>query len=80
MKKIIFMLTLALLLSQNEVCLEIESNPYPNSETLGCFSKYINVLDCFDIYAQSGVSDEKVLHAAAVVAELLELHLYFLQF
>jgi hypothetical protein len=72
MKKIIFMLGLGLLLSQNEVCLEIESNPYPNSPALGCFTKYINVLDCFDIYAQSGISDEKALHVAAVAAELLD--------
>ena len=72
MKKIIFMITLALLLSQNEVCLEIESNPYPNSPALGCFTKYINVLDCFGVYAQSGISDEKALHVAAVAAELLD--------
>jgi len=72
MKKIIFMLCLTFLFSQNEVCFEIESNPYPNSPALGCFTKYINVLDCFDIYAQSGISDEKALHVAAVAAELLD--------
>ena len=72
MKKIIFIFTLALLLSQNEVCLEIESNPYPNNPALGCFTKYINVLDCFGVYAQSGISDEKALHVAAVAAELLD--------
>ena len=57
---------------QNEVCFEIESNPLPNDSALSCFSKYVNVLDCFDIYAQSTVSDEKVLHVASVVAELLD--------
>ena len=59
------------LYSQNEVCFEIESNPYPNSSSLGCFSKYIRVLDCFDVYAESTVSDEKVLHVSAIIAELL---------
>ena len=70
---LIFLLLFPLLLfSQNEVCLEIEQNPYPNNSALSCFSKYIRVLDCFDIYAQSTISDEKVLHVAAVVAELLD--------
>ena len=60
------------LTSQNEVCFEIESNPNPNNSALSCFSKYVNVLDCFDIYAQSTISDEKVLHVAAIAAELLD--------
>jgi len=30
------------------------------------------VLDCFGIYAEASISDEKVLHAAAVTAELLD--------
>jgi hypothetical protein len=29
-------------------------------------------LDCFSVYAESSISDEKVLHAAAVAAELLD--------
>ena len=72
--KLIFSLLLATssLLSQNEVCFEIEVNPNPGSPALSCFSKYINVLECFDIYAQSTISDEKVLHVAAIVAELLD--------
>ena len=61
-----------MLFSQNDVCFDIEPNPYPNSSALGCFSKYINVLDCFDIYAEQSVSDAKVLHVAAVAAELLD--------
>ncbi len=60
------------LYAQNDVCFEIESNPYPNSSSLGCFTKYVRVLDCFDVYAESSVSDEKVLHVAAVIAELLD--------
>ena len=70
--RILFLLFPMFLYSQNEVCFEIESNPYPNSSSLGCFSKYIRVLDCFDVYAESTVSDEKVLHVAAVIAELLD--------
>ena len=70
---LIFLLLFPLLLfSQNEVCFEIEQNPNPNNSALSCFSKYIRVLDCFDVYAQSTISDEKVLHVAAVVAELLD--------
>ena len=36
------------------------------------FSKYINILDCFHIYAEPAISDQKVLHAASIVAELLD--------
>ena len=61
-----------LLLSQNEVCFTIEENPHSNNSALSCFSKYIRVLDCFDVYAESTVSDEKVLHVAAVIAELID--------
>ena len=60
------------LLSQNEVCFEISDNPYPNNPALTSFTKYINVLDCIDIYAESQISDSKILHAAAVAAELLD--------
>jgi len=72
MKIIIFILSISMLFTQNDVCFDIEPNPYPNSSALGCFSKYINVLDCFDIYAEQSVSDAKVLHVAAVAAELLD--------
>ena len=72
MKRILIISLLSIIFSQNEVCFEIEPNPYPNNQALGCFSKYINVLDCFEIYAQEGVSDEKVLHVASVAAELLD--------
>ena len=58
--------------AQNEVCFELEENPYPNHPAFGVFSKYVNVLDCIDIYAESNISDEKVLHVASVAAELLD--------
>ena len=74
MRKILFLLLSipALLLPQNDVCFDIEPNPNPNSSALGCFSKYIDVLGCIDIYAESSVQDDKVLHAAAIAAELLD--------
>ena len=58
--------------AQNEVCFEIESNPDPFDPALNSFSKYVNVLDCFHIYGESQISDAKMLHAAAIVAELLD--------
>ena len=60
------------LFSQNEVCLEIEANPNLDDPAFQCFSKYVNVLDCFSIFAEPGVSDSKVLHVASVAAELLD--------
>jgi len=60
------------IMSQNEVCFEIASNPNPLDPALSSFSKYVNVLDCFHIYAESSISDAKVLHAASVAAELLD--------
>ena len=58
--------------AQNEVCFVIESNPNPFDPALSSFSKYVNVLGCFHVYAESSISDAKVLHAASVVAELLD--------
>ena len=57
---------------QNTVCFDIEENPNANSTAFGNFTKYVRVLDCFSIYAESSISDAKVLHAAAVAAELLD--------
>ena len=66
-------ITVPILISaQNEVCFEIEDNPFPNHPAFGVFSKYVNVLDCINIYAESNISDEKVLHVASVAAELLD--------
>jgi len=58
--------------AQNSVCFDIEANPNPNDPAFGMFSKYVNVLDCIHVYAVASISDEKVLHAAAVAAELLD--------
>ena len=57
---------------QNTVCFDIEENPNANSTAFGNFTKYVRVLDCFSVYAESSISDAKVLHAAAVAAELLD--------
>jgi hypothetical protein len=67
-----YLLLITFLYADNEVCFEIESNPIPNQPGFGYFTKYVNVLDCFEIFAPSNISDEKVLHAAAVAAELLD--------
>ena len=59
-------------IAQNEVCFEIEENPNINDFALSIFQKYVNVLGCKHIYALESISDEKVLHVAAVAAELLD--------
>ena len=61
-----------LLSAQNEVCFEVEPNPTPNNPALSSFTKFVNVLDCFKIYGESQISDDKMLHAASVSAELLD--------
>jgi len=60
------------LFAQNEVCFEIEANPNLGQPGFSYFTKYVNVLDCFEIFAESSISDAKVLHAAAIAAELLD--------
>ncbi|MBF90568.1 MAG: hypothetical protein CMP75_02240 [Flavobacteriales bacterium] len=57
--------------AQNTVCFSVEPNPI-NGIAFSGFTKYIDVLDCFFIVAENSISDEKVLHAAAVAAELLD--------
>jgi len=58
--------------AQNTVCLTIEENPHIEDPALSEFSKYVQVLGCFELLAESSISDEKLLHAAAVAAELLD--------
>ena len=72
MKKIIISLFLPMsMFGQNTVCFSIEPNPI-NGVAFSGFTKYVDVLDCFFIVAENSISDEKVLHAAAVAAELLD--------
>jgi len=74
MKKILTLLfTLPLLgIAQNTVCFTIDPNPNTNDLALAPLTKYVDVLGCFSIYAESTIADAKVLHAAAVAAELLD--------
>jgi hypothetical protein len=74
MKKILALLFFIPLLgiAQNTVCFTIDPNPNTNDPALAPFTKYVDVLGCFSIYAESTIPDAKVLHAAAVAAELLD--------
>ncbi len=57
--------------AQNTVCFNIVANPNSSDPALGLFTKYVDVFGC-GIYAEASVSDDKVLHAAAVWAELID--------
>ena len=74
MKKVLVLLfSLPLLvIAQNTVCFTIDPNPNTNDPALAPFTKYVDLLGCLSIYAESTMSDAKVLHAAAVAAELLD--------
>jgi len=67
-----YLLLTTLLFADNEVCFEIEPNPIQSQPGFGYFTKYVNVLDCFEVFAPSNISDAKVLHVAAIAAELLD--------
>ena len=73
MKKVLFLLfTLPIFgIAQNTVCFTIDPNPI-NGIAFSGFTKYVDVLGCFFIVAESTIPDAKVLHAAAVAAELLD--------
>ena len=49
----------------------IQANPNPNQSGMGCFTKYVDVFG-LGIYAESGLRNDQVLHAASVLAELLD--------
>ena len=66
---VVFLLFYEFAIGQNLVCFTIEENPDINSPAFSDFTKYVRVLDCFNIYAEPSISDAKVLHAAAVAAE-----------
>ncbi len=75
MKKLLFSLTIFPILvsaQKNTVCFTIYPNPNTNDSALAPFTKYVDVLGCLNIYAESTISDTKVLHVAAVAAELLD--------
>ena len=58
-------------IAQNTVCFTIDPNPI-NGIAFSGFTKYVDVLGCFFIVAESTIPNTKVLHAAAVAAELLD--------
>ena len=72
LRNFIYLILITFTLADNEVCFEINSNPISNEPGFGYFTKYINVLDCFEVFAPSNITDEKVLHVAAIAAELLD--------
>ena len=57
--------------AQNNVCFTVEANPNLSDLALSSFTKYVDVFGC-SIYAENTVPDEKVLHAAAIWAELID--------
>ena len=56
---------------ENHVIFEVTETPYTD-ELYKYMKKYINVLDCFEIFAQNNIDDKLVKHAAAVAAEILD--------
>ena len=72
MKKLLFFILIPFTaFSQNNVCFTIQSNPNASDPALSVFSKYVDVYGC-GIYAEGTISDAKVLHVAAVWAELID--------
>ena len=55
----------------NSSIFSIQDNPHVNQSGMTCFTKYVEVFG-LGVYAESGLSDEQVLHAADVLAELLD--------
>jgi hypothetical protein len=72
-KKLLFLLFALPIfgIAQNTVCFTIDPNPLSGIAFSG-FTKYVDVLGCFFIVAETTIPDAKVLHAAAVAAELLD--------
>jgi hypothetical protein len=68
---LIFISIIQSLSAQNTVCFEVEPNPDINDPAFAAFTKYINVFG-IRLYGESGISDEKILHGAAILAELLD--------
>ena len=58
--------------SQSTSCLEILPNPNTSSPAFQEFDRFIEVLGVLQFYAEPGVSDAQLLHAASIGAELLD--------
>ena len=59
-------------LAQTSSCLDILPNPDAGNPSFSEFDRYINVLGTIKFYAEPGVSDAKLIHAASIGAELLD--------
>jgi hypothetical protein len=68
----LFLLTAFVSLAQTDSCLDILTNPDAENPSLSEFDRYINVLGTIKFYAEPGVSDAQLLHAASIGAELLD--------
>ena len=68
----LFLLTAAVPLAQTSSCLDILANPDVQNPSLSEFDRYIDVLGTIKFYAEPGVSDAQLLHAASIGAELLD--------
>ena len=70
-------LVIGAIICRNSQCPEqclFHGSGQPQSQTvlaLSSFTKYVDVFGC-SVYAESTVPDEKVLHAAAIWAELID--------
>ncbi len=58
--------------SQTTSCLEILPNPNLSSPAFQEFDRFVEVLGVLQFYAEPGVSDAQLLHAASIGAELLD--------
>ena len=63
---LLFLFPLLGIAQQNTVCLTIEPNPNSDIAFSG-FTKYINVLNCFSIYAENNISDDFINHQVAII-------------
>ena len=59
-------------IAQQSACFTIQENPFSDEAAFSGFSNYVHVLGCFHVVAEAGISDAKLLHVAAVAAELLD--------
>ena len=53
----------------SEKCNDFQILPNPRADQDGYrrFTKYVNVLDCWSVFAEDGISDEKVFSKSASV-------------
>ena len=60
------------MIAQQSTCFTIQENPFFDEAAFSGFSNYVHVLECFHVVAEASISVEKLLHVAAVAAELLD--------